>query len=422
MQLAGDDGTLARDAPPWSGSRGRRRRGGAAWPSASACTVRRCTMRPIHTVKPTKTQVDDHVRRVVPDACAGRAACRRRRSASSHGHGLARPRRETEHDREPREAGAEGAGLRRLNRAEDEDTDHRSGRDLGPRPRPRPPPPAERPPRRAGSTVGAGCSSENNASVTASSSRTAARTTRSESAEVRAAWSSPSRYSPADRGSEGSGRGRDPRMTSSRPEVDATTWPSRARWSHRSPPRKGTVMKPTNAPGTAGLVLTLALALSATAVPGAADAARRRWEPGGQPATDRVPALGGRTCRSGSTASPDPRTGFRPGNTVFNVHFAPARGHAAVQLLRLRQGYTFEEFRADLAERAISARSVASTARPSSTAACQPPARLPVTSVSDSEPATTGSSTSTPRGGSPCESRVPRSTGRCHERPARSTW
>ena len=39
---------------------------------------------------------------------------------------------------------------------------------------------------------------------------------------------------------------------------------------------------------------------------------------------------------------------LRPGNTVFRVHFTPSRGHAAVQLLGLRHGYTFEEFSDDI--------------------------------------------------------------------------
>jgi len=46
---------------------------------------------------------------------------------------------------------------------------------------------------------------------------------------------------------------------------------------------------------------------------------------------------------------------LRPGNTVFHVHFSPTRGHAAVQLLRLRNGYTFHEFSDDIESDDLSA-------------------------------------------------------------------
>ena len=39
---------------------------------------------------------------------------------------------------------------------------------------------------------------------------------------------------------------------------------------------------------------------------------------------------------------------LRPGNTVFHLHFSPTNGHAAVQVLRLRHGYTWDEFSADI--------------------------------------------------------------------------
>jgi hypothetical protein len=114
-------------------------------------------------------------------------------------------------------------------------------------------------------------------------------------------------------------------------------------------------MKPRNAAGTAGLALTVALAVSAAAVPGKAHPIAPVRSPAFRSATDhRVPALVV-NVHVGKQHITRSRTGFRPGNTIFNVYFSPARGHAAVQLLRLRQGYTFEEFRADLERDDLSA-------------------------------------------------------------------
>ena len=112
-------------------------------------------------------------------------------------------------------------------------------------------------------------------------------------------------------------------------------------------------MKPRNAPGSAGLVLTLALAVAGTAVPGAADAVDTVRSPAVQ-STERLPALAVHV-QVGQHRITLSRNGFRPGNTVFNIHFSPARGHAAVQLVRLRQGYTFKEFGADLQSDELSA-------------------------------------------------------------------
>ena len=61
---------------------------------------------------------------------------------------------------------------------------------------------------------------------------------------------------------------------------------------------------------------------------------------------------------------------LRPGNTVFRVHFSPAHGHAAVQVLRLRHGYTWEEFSADIESDDLDA-SAGSTAGWSSTEGCR---------------------------------------------------
>ncbi len=73
-----------------------------------------------------------------------------------------------------------------------------------------------------------------------------------------------------------------------------------------------------------------------------------------RPVADRVPALVV-NVHVGKHHLTRSRTGFRPGNTVFNVYYSPARGHAAVQLVRLRHGYAFEELRADLESDDVSA-------------------------------------------------------------------
>ena len=106
-------------------------------------------------------------------------------------------------------------------------------------------------------------------------------------------------------------------------------------------------MKSTNAPGGAALVLTLALAVSPITVPGAANAHDAARSPAARSTTSRRPALVV-DVQVGKHHITRSRTGFRPGNTVFNVYFSPTRGHAAVQLVRLRQGYTFDDLRADL--------------------------------------------------------------------------
>jgi hypothetical protein len=104
----------------------------------------------------------------------------------------------------------------------------------------------------------------------------------------------------------------------------------------------------------ASLALTLSLAGSSIAVRGTADAAGTVRSNAAQSPPHRGPALvvNVHVRKHHITRS---RSGFRPGNTVFNLYFSAARGHAALQLLRLRQGYTFKEFRADVASEALSA-------------------------------------------------------------------
>lgn len=104
----------------------------------------------------------------------------------------------------------------------------------------------------------------------------------------------------------------------------------------------------------AGLVLALAVPGSATAVPGAADAAGPVQRVAVRSATNRAPAVV-MNVRVGKHQITRSRSGFRPGNTVFNLHYSTARGHAAVQLLRLRHGYSFKEFRADAASGELAA-------------------------------------------------------------------
>lgn len=48
------------------------------------------------------------------------------------------------------------------------------------------------------------------------------------------------------------------------------------------------------------------------------------------------------------------RNGFRPGNTIFDLR-SSGGGRAAIQLLRLRRGYTFAEFRHDVENDSIKA-------------------------------------------------------------------
>ena len=76
--------------------------------------------------------------------------------------------------------------------------------------------------------------------------------------------------------------------------------------------------------------------------------------------------------------------GFRPGNTVFNVHFSPAHGHAAVQLRPAAPRLHVRGVPRRPRRATTSARSAASTARPSSTVACRRRADVPATSASDS--------------------------------------
>jgi hypothetical protein len=102
------------------------------------------------------------------------------------------------------------------------------------------------------------------------------------------------------------------------------------------------------------LVLTLSLAGSAIAVRGTADAAGTGRNTVAGFATHRGPALvvNVHVKKHHITRS---RSGFRPGKTIFNLYLPALHGHAALQLLRLRHGYTFEEFRADAANGALPA-------------------------------------------------------------------
>jgi hypothetical protein len=88
-------------------------------------------------------------------------------------------------------------------------------------------------------------------------------------------------------------------------------------------------------PGTASGAIATATNTSATTSTGAHAAAERA----------AMLTVQVTVTESGITRS---RTGFRPGNTLFQLTAEDAR--AAVQLLRLRKGYTLSEFRSDFAD------------------------------------------------------------------------
>jgi hypothetical protein len=113
-------------------------------------------------------------------------------------------------------------------------------------------------------------------------------------------------------------------------------------------------MKFSHAMAGGAVVVAVAMAGSSSAVPSTVDAANPVPNRTTSPTSNRLPALvvNVRVSKHHITRS---RSGFRPGNTVFNLSYLPARGYGAVQLVRLRHGYSFKEFAADVSSDALPA-------------------------------------------------------------------
>lgn len=106
----------------------------------------------------------------------------------------------------------------------------------------------------------------------------------------------------------------------------------------------------------AALAVTVTASLSLSLSPAPSTAAPPAAHTGLAPATDRAPArapalhVRATVWKHHITSS---RTGFRPGYTMFDLR--TRGGTAAVQLLRLRHGYTLREFRRDIGSESLGA-------------------------------------------------------------------